>query len=98
MRRYVAAIFLAVLSLGLATPGAHAEIGAPGPVISTPGAARPVPPCVTTTWRSHYWGLPKTRVGERCYATPDMWVSKYWPKVGAVVVRGHVRPVYLRTV
>lgn len=98
MKRTAAAL-VATLAIVLgATPPAAASIGSPGPVLTTPGSVRPVAPCVTTIWRSQYWGLPKTRVGERCYATPDMWVSKYWPKVGIVVVRGHLRPVYLRSV
>ncbi len=56
-------------------------------------------PCVTTTWRSQVWNRPKTPRGATCYATPDMWVSRYWPRVGTVhTPSGRALPVYLRTV
>ena len=32
--------------------------------------------CVTTTWRAEHTHKPKTKVGQFCLATPDMWISK----------------------
>jgi len=88
-----------VVSLALVTPArAAGVVDGPGPSIPRASGAPSIKPCVTTTWRSHYWHRPKTKRGERCYATPDMWVSRYWPQVGVLVIGRHAYPVYLRTV
>lgn len=42
--------------------------------------------CVTTTWRSHYWHAPKTKPGERCYLTRDMWLPRTWIVFGPVTM------------
>jgi len=97
----IALVLLAALvaSLAVIAPAqASRSIDGPGPAIPQASGAPSIKPCVTTTWRSHYWHRPKTKRGERCYATPDMWVSRYWPQVGVLAVGRHVYPVYRRTV
>lgn len=102
MHRTIAALTIAAaLTFGAAGPAAAGPIPRLGypPLKPVMANGHAVQPCVTTTWRSQAWHRPKTRVGATCYATPDMWVSRYWPRVGTVTTPlGRSLPVYLRTV
>lgn len=103
MIRTLASTVLAVaLVAGAAAPVSAAGTIRPAP--SGPVLVKPVYvnghtllPCVTTTWRAAVWHRPKTPMGAVCFATPDMWVSRYWPRVGRVATPQGVFPVYKRT-
>ena len=109
-KTFAAAVVLAVVALlapvAPAAAGGLSPAGQIQPSGRWPVQAKPIRvhghfvlPCVTTTWRSQHWNKPKTPRGATCYATPDMWVSRYWPRVGTVhTPSGRVLPVYLRTV
>lgn len=108
-RTIVAAALTGAALLTAATPAAAGGLRPRSdmpPSGRWPAAAQPIHvhghdvlPCVTTSWRSAQWRKPLTRVGATCYATPDMWVSRYWPRVGTVrAPSGRALPVYLRTV
>ena len=102
----VAPAVVAALPVAPAAAGGLTPVGQIQPSGRWPVQAKPIRvnghvvlPCVTTTWRAAQWGRPKTARGATCYATPDMWVSRYWPRVGTVhTPSGRALPVYLRTV
>lgn len=99
MRR-LATILAAVVAATLlsAAPAWSVARTAPAPALVSATAEREVyvVPCVTTSWRSAYWGLAKTRPGSACYATPDMWVPRSWQRVGTASLGGHRYPVFVR--
>jgi len=97
-RTIIAAALASSVLLGLGAAPASATIAPPGPAGWSMGLGKAVKPCVTTTWRSHYWHRPKTRVGQVCYVTRGMWVSRWWPVVDMVIVGDELFPVYRRTV
>ncbi len=108
-RTLIAALLVATAAFATAAPAAADGLRPSGqiqPAGRWPAQAKPIAvnghvvlPCVTTTWRSQAWHRPKTARGATCYATPDMWVSRYWPRVGTVhTPSGRALPVYLRTV
>lgn len=102
MIRKASTVLTAVVAAVLltASPATAAVSNTPGGPGWYAGHTRSlVAPCVTTTWRAHYWHADKTRVGAACYkADRSTWIPRAWPRVGYVLVRGELRPVYARTV
>lgn len=37
----------------------------------------PIAPCVTSTWQSKRWHMPKTRVGRTCLAVAGTWIPPH---------------------
>lgn len=79
MIRKLLAAAVTAAALFAFTPPASAE--APrsrGPVVSV----YPLPLCVTTTWRAKHTHRPKTRPGQTCLLTEDMWLPRSWRILG----------------
>lgn len=86
IRKTLATIAIAAVAVLTVQPAAWS---APQPGTPTPVAPHPrhssvvsAPLCVTTTWRALHTHRPKTRPGQVCRLTSDMWLPRSWRVLG----------------